>query len=84
VVSTVLGITNNFVLNSLITFRGRGDHLRRYLRFGAVGVLGILLTAAIFRAGFALGFDHARTLKILSLVPVTLFQYTLNRQWSFR
>lgn len=84
IMSTTLGITNNFFLNSLFTFVGRGRTGVRFLRFAAVGALGVLLTAACFRIGFALGLDNANYLKVASLVPVTLVQYLLNRQWSFR
>lgn len=82
--STGLGITNNFVLNSTFTFAGRGRTVVRFLRFATVGAVGVLLTAGCFRTGFSLGIDDANVLKVASLLPVTLVQYLLNRQWSFR
>ncbi|MFH0174514.1 GtrA family protein [Streptomyces cacaoi] len=83
VLSTSLGITNNFVLNALFTFGKRDRLLRRYLRFYAVGLTGIALTfvlLAVFSRG--LGIDP-NLVKAGSLPLVLVFQFALNRKWSF-
>ncbi|WP_245727184.1 GtrA family protein [Streptomyces longwoodensis] len=83
VLSTSIGITNNFVLNALFTFRRRDRLLVRYLRFYAVGLTGIALTfvlLAVFSRG--LGIDP-NLVKAGSLPVVLLFQFALNRKWSF-
>ncbi|WP_234438250.1 GtrA family protein [Streptomyces sp. 303MFCol5.2] len=83
VLSTSLGITNNFVLNALFTFGKRDRPLLRYLRFYAVGLTGIALTfvlLAVFSRG--LGIDP-NLVKAGSLPLVLVFQFALNRKWSF-
>ncbi|MDQ0583050.1 GtrA family protein [Streptomyces rishiriensis] len=83
VLSTSLGITNNFVLNALFTFGKRDRLLLRYLRFYAVGLTGIALTfvlLAVFSRG--LGVDP-NLVKAGSLPLVLAFQFALNRKWSF-
>ncbi|WP_330344645.1 GtrA family protein [Streptomyces longwoodensis] len=83
VLSTSIGITNNFVLNALFTFRRRDRLLVRYLRFYAVGLTGIALTfvlLAVFSRG--LGIDP-NLVKAGSLPVVLLVQFALNRKWSF-
>ncbi len=83
VLSTSLGITNNFVLNALFTFGRRDRPLVRYLRFYAVGLTGIALTfvlLAVFSRG--LGIDP-NLVKAGSLPLVLVFQFALNRKWSF-
>ncbi|WP_230194826.1 GtrA family protein [Streptomyces coriariae] len=83
VLSTSLGITNNFVLNALFTFGKRDRLLLRYLRFYAVGLTGIALTfvlLAVFSRG--LGIDP-NLVKAGSLPLVLVFQFALNRKWSF-
>ncbi|WP_210719855.1 GtrA family protein [Streptomyces galbus] len=83
VLSTSIGITNNFVLNALFTFRRRDRLLVRYLRFYAVGLTGIALTfvlLAVFSRG--LGIDP-NLVKAGSPPVVLLFQFALNRKWSF-
>ncbi|TDD90333.1 GtrA family protein [Saccharopolyspora karakumensis] len=81
--STTAGITNNFVLNSLFNFRKTDRILVRFLRFYAVGIAGIVLTfllLAVFSTW--LGID-ANLVKLASLPVVLLFQYTINKRWSF-
>ncbi|MFF3845072.1 GtrA family protein [Streptomyces sp. NPDC002328] len=83
VLSTSLGITNNFVLNALFTFGKRDRLLLRYLRFYAVGLTGIALTfvlLAVFSRG--LGVDP-NLVKAASLPLVLGLQFVLNRKWSF-
>lgn len=82
-ISTTAGITNNFVLNSLFNFRKTDRILVRFLRFYAVGIAGIGLTfllLAVFSTW--LGID-ANLVKLASLPVVLLFQYTINKRWSF-
>ncbi|TWF94463.1 GtrA family protein [Saccharopolyspora dendranthemae] len=83
VLSTTAGITNNFVLNSLFNFRKTDRIVVRFLRFYAVGIAGIVLTfllLAVFSTG--IGID-ANLVKLASLPVVLLFQYTINKRWSF-
>ncbi|GAA0508976.1 hypothetical protein GCM10011581_18890 [Saccharopolyspora subtropica] len=82
-ISTTAGITNNFVLNALFNFRRRDRILVRLLRFYAVGVAGIGLTFLLLQvfSGW-LGVDP-NLVKAGSLPVVLVFQYTINKKWSF-
>ncbi|MER6954945.1 MULTISPECIES: GtrA family protein [unclassified Streptomyces] len=83
VLSTSLGITNNFILNALFTFDKRDRLLMRYLRFYAVGLTGIALTFVLF-AVFSRGLDiDPNLVKAGSLPLVLALQFVLNRKWSF-
>ncbi|MGW0941932.1 GtrA family protein [Streptomyces sp. NPDC002623] len=83
VLSTSLGITNNFVLNALFTFDKRDRLLMRYLRFYAVGLTGIGLTFVLFAVfSRGLGVDP-NLVKAGSLPLVLALQFVLNRKWSF-
>nr|WP_197973040.1 MULTISPECIES: GtrA family protein [Streptomyces] len=83
VISTTLGITNNFVLNSLFTFERRDRIVVRFLRFYAVGLTGIALTYLLFVVFTdALGIDP-NLVKAGSLPLVLALQFVLNRKWSF-
>ncbi|MFD3457954.1 GtrA family protein [Streptomyces sp. NPDC058691] len=83
VISTSLGITNNFVLNALFTFDKRDRLLVRFLRFYAVGLTGIVLTYVLFRIfSDGLGADP-NLVKAGSLPLVLAVQFVLNRKWSF-
>ncbi|MEV6110586.1 GtrA family protein [Streptomyces sp. NPDC051940] len=82
-VSTTLGITNNFVLNALFTFGKRDRLLVRFLRFYAVGLVGIALTfGLLWLAAGRFGVDP-NLVKAGSLPLVLAVQFVLNRKWSF-
>jgi putative flippase GtrA len=83
-ISISIAITNNFLLNTYFNFKVTDRLLGRFARFYTVGLAGIILTDAIFaifvdRAGM-----NANLVKIGSLLPVLLLQYSLNKHWSFR
>ncbi len=82
-ISTTAGITNNFLLNAFFNFRRSDDLAGRFVRFYAVGLLGLAMVAVILLV-FAtwLGAD-ANIVKALSLPLVLALQYTLNARWSF-
>ena len=81
--STTAGITNNFVLNALLNFRKRDRILVRFLRFYAVGLAGIGLTFVLLQVFSGLLGVDPNLVKAGSLPVVLLFQYTINRKWSF-
>ncbi|MEU0073336.1 GtrA family protein [Streptomyces sp. NPDC006332] len=83
VISTTLGIANNFVLNARFTFDRRDRIVLRFLRFYAVGLTGIALTYLLFLVFTdGLGID-ANLVKAGSLPLVLALQFVLNRKWSF-
>jgi putative flippase GtrA len=83
VLSTTLGIANNFVLNARFTFERRDRIVLRFLRFYAVGLTGIALTYLLFLVFTdGLGID-ANLVKAGSLPLVLALQFVLNKKWSF-
>ncbi|MBA8827488.1 putative flippase GtrA [Saccharopolyspora lacisalsi] len=82
-ISISAGITSSFTLNTLFNFRKRDRLLTRFVRFYAVGMGGIALTFVLL-AVFAgpVGLDP-NLVKLGSLPLVLIFQYTLNKKWSF-
>jgi putative flippase GtrA len=82
--STTLGIGNNFLLNVRFNFRTRDRLLQRFLRFYVVGGAGILLTFGLFALlSGAAGWDP-NLVKVLSLPVVLVFQFVLNKKWTFQ
>ena len=82
-ISVTAGITNNFVLNAFFNFRRSDDLATRFVRFYAVGILGLVMVAALLLVFTTwLGVD-ANIVKVLSLPLVLALQYTLNARWSF-
>lgn len=82
-VSTTAGIVNNFTLNTLLNFRKRDRILVRFARFYAVGLTGIALTFVLLQVFSGHLGINPNIVKACSLPVVLLFQYTINRKWSF-
>lgn len=82
-VSTTAGITNSFVWNARYNFQVTDRLAARFVRFYAVGLAGLALTAALFAVFVdVFGFD-ANVVKVASLAPVLVVQFTANKRWSF-
>lgn len=84
VISTTAGITNNFVLNRFFNFRKWDRVLTRFARFYLVGLAGIGLTFLLLWLFSGLLGLNPNIIKTASLPIVLLFQYSLNKKWSFR
>lgn len=83
VFSTSLGIGNNFLLNAFFNFKKTDDLFIRFIRFYAIGMVGLLATALfLYIMVDKLGFD-ATISKVVSVVGVVLLQFTLNKKYSF-
>lgn len=77
------GITNNFFLNRSLNFKIHDDVLVRFAMFYITGLMGLILSE-ILLVGFHYGLDFdTLTSKILTLLPVLLFQYFVNKHFSF-
>lgn len=83
-ISISAAITNNFLLNTHLNFKVKDKLWSRYARFYLVGLTGILLTDLLFFIFVDNLHISANTIKIASLAPVLLLQYSLNKRWSFK
>lgn len=82
-ISVSAGILVSFVLNSRLNFKKTDHYLLRFLTFYVVGVIGAFLSAFIILVLFnGLHWD-ARIAKIISIPPVVLAQFWMNKRISF-
>lgn len=81
--SVSVGIMNNFGLNARYNF-GKTNHLGlRFVSFYATGLAGALLSTGLILAlhdGLGLG---AMVAKLLTIAPVVLLQFVINKHVSF-
>lgn len=83
IISTSCGIINNFIWNSVYTFKTK-DHLwRRFVMFYGVGLAGIIASALIVLLFADIFAQNALVVKLLSLPPVVIGQYFVNKHVSF-
>ena len=78
-----VGITISFFLNRRFTFKMKDHTARRYTRFFAVGMCGLLLSEMIIWAGNTANVETLIT-KLISIVIVAIFQFVLNKTISFK
>ena len=83
VFTVCVGITISFFLNRKFTFKLKDHTSRRYMRFFAVGICGLLLSELIIWAGSAANIETVMT-KLASIIIVAIFQFILNKTVSFR
>jgi putative flippase GtrA len=79
-----LGITNNFAWNALLNFKVKDRLLARFAQFYMVGLIGMLVGAALLFVFIELFGMHPMVAKLSTVVVVTLVQYTLNVKTSLR
>lgn len=82
-VSISLGITNNFFLNRHYNFKMKDKTLKRFLSFYSVGIFGIILSILIIFVLHDIFSMNANIAKLISIPPIVLTQYILNKNISF-
>ena len=81
--SVTLGITNNFILNSKFNFKVNDSLLQRFISFYSIGLAGALASALLIALLQYLGMDPTIA-KLLTIPPIVLGQYFLNKRISFK
>jgi putative flippase GtrA len=78
------GIANGYTWNRLWTFRTGFFHLPEFSRYVIVSGAGLVANVVGVIVGVeALSLDKL-TAELMSLIPVVLMTYTVNRIWTFR
>jgi putative flippase GtrA len=81
--SVSLGITNNFIWNSRFNFKVSDKLLQRFLNFYTIGLIGAVTSAILIAAFQKAGIDPTIA-KLLTIPPIVLGQYFLNKKLSFK
>ncbi len=78
-----IAILNNFLLNAYFNFKKTDGLLYRFASFYFVGLLGLGLSQILLIFFIALGFNEIIA-KLLTLPPILIFQFMLNKKYSFK
>jgi putative flippase GtrA len=88
VVSTVIGYLSgtvaSYLLNRKLTFRVLDQPIRRLILFFATAALGSALSAILILLGTQTTNFSALLIKVATLPVVAVFQFVLNKTWTFR
>jgi len=83
IISSTFGVINNFMLNSLITFKVKDKLLIRFASFYLIALVGMALSSGLLILMIdGLKMDSMLA-KMISVLIVALFQYFLNKKLTF-
>ena len=83
IISSTFGVINNFMLNSLITFKVKDKLLIRFASFYLIALVGMALSSGLLVLMIdGLKMDSMLA-KMISVLIVALFQYFLNKKLTF-
>lgn len=83
-ISSLLAIFHNFVMNALFNFKKSDRFWWRLLSYYSIGIVGIGITQLIFIIFTDNLGISANIIKPISIVFVFMVQYNLNKRISFR
>ncbi len=84
VISVNCGIINSFLLNRHFNFKVKNKSVFRFVVFYIVGILGLLISSGLLYFMVDLRGMPVLWAKVLTLFVVTIFQFTLNKNITFR
>lgn len=83
IISSTFGVINNFILNSLFTFKVKDKLLKRFVSFYLIALVGMALSSGLLVMmidGFRM---DSMLSKMISVLIVAVFQYFLNKKLTF-
>ena len=84
VISSHVGILNNFILNSIFTFKTTDKKLIRFFSFYSIALVGVGISTLLILLFINKMEMHPMSAKFLALVIVTLIQFTCNKYITFK
>jgi len=82
-ISASAGIANNYWWNRKWTFKSKDHPWTRFLRFYAVGLVGLVLSAVSLYFLIEYAEQGEVVAKVITLMVIVLLQYNLNKRFSF-
>ena len=84
IISSALGITNNFLLNAHFNFKVKDKLKGRFIKFAIVALVGIAFNTYIVSFLFVDMKINLMISKIIALFTIAVFQFVLNKKYTFK
>lgn len=84
VISSLLAITNNFILNSYFTFKVTDNKFQRFLSFAGIAAIGLVVSTSLITilvGKFGIGEMYA---KVIATCFVAALQFVINKFFTFK
>ena len=84
IISSIVAIINNFILNSYFTFKVTNNKLKRFVSFASIAAVGLVFSTTLITIFVGqLGLDEM-VAKLLSVFIVAMIQFTVNKFFTFK
>jgi putative flippase GtrA len=83
IVSSTVGVVNNFILNSWFTFKVKDKLLLRFISFFSVALAGMLLSSGLLAVMIDGVGMNSMLSKAIAVLIVALIQYFVNKKLTF-
>lgn len=84
IVSVNCGIINSFLMNRHFNFKVKNKSVFRFMVFYIVGMIGLLISSGMLYLMVNMADMNLLVSKVATIFVVTLFQFTLNKNVTFR
>lgn len=84
IISSILAITNNFILNSYFTFKVTDHKLKRFLSFFGIAAVGLIISTSLLTFFIqTLGLSDMLG-KLIATCIVAILQFGFNKFFTFK
>lgn len=84
IISSVLAITNNFILNSYFTFKVTDHKIKRFFSFFGIAAVGLVVSTMLLSLFIEIiGFSDLLS-KLIAVVIVAILQFGFNKFFTFK
>ena len=84
IISSVIAITNNFILNSYFTFKVTDQKVRRFLSFFGIAAVGLAVSTSLLLFFVeVVGFPDMLA-KFVAVIIVAMLQFGFNKFFTFK
>lgn len=84
IISSVIAITNNFILNSYFTFKVTDRKLKRFLSFFGIASVGLVVSTILLSFFIEVMGLPDLLAKFISVVIVAILQFGFNKFFTFK
>lgn len=84
IVSVNCGIVNSFLMNRHFNFKVKNKSVFRFMVFYIMGMIGLLISSGMLYLMVNMADMNLLVSKVVTIFVVTLFQFTLNKNVTFR
>lgn len=84
IISSVLAITNNFILNSYFTFKVTDHKIKRFLSFFGIAAVGLVISTSLLSLFIEVAGLSDLLAKLIAVIIVAILQFGFNKFFTFK